>query len=253
MAGISKNVATENNFSRRVTTLFPGLLRLAEFTNRKILRRAGIKIVGADALGFSKEWPDRLIYFERLLSLIKDAKGDIVECGVAGGASLAIFLTLNRNSPVKRHIWGFDSFEGLPTPGDKDTGLKSIGKRGMFSDAIERKVLLDLRAIAIDENSVRDQVTLVKGWFSDTLSKYTGSIALLHLDADLYESTKCALENLWPKVVAGGIIALDEYQDSEKWPGEKKAVDEYFAQPILNREAIMQKDPFCNRYYIMKK
>jgi hypothetical protein len=157
------------------------------------LGRAGIKIVGVDTLGFSKQWPDRLLYFERLLNSIKDIKGDIVECGVAGGASLAIFLILNRNNPVKRHIWGFDSFEGLPTPSEKDRGLKSIGKRGMFNDAIELKVLFNLRYIAIDEHSISEQVSLVKGWFSDTLSKYNGSIALLHLDADLYESTKCAL------------------------------------------------------------
>ena len=50
---------------------------------------------------------------------------------------------------------------------------------------------------------------------------------MLHLDCDLYESYKISLTNLYDKVVAGGIIMFDEYDD-QRWPGARRAIDEFF-------------------------
>ena len=88
--------------------------------------------------------------------------------------------------------------------------------------ASETGVLSNLKRAGFNKNDIKYQVTLVKGWFSDTMPKYDGSIALLHIDCDLYESTKCVLENLWPKVTVEGIATFDEYQYEEIWPSEKK-------------------------------
>lgn len=227
------------------------LLKAAQWFNRKVVYRMGIKVVVADNLTMPKYWPDRLLYFERLLSLLKNVQGDIVECGVASGGSLVILSILNRNSEVKRHIWGFDSFEGLPIPSEKDmSSPQSMARKGMFGQGVE-EVLHNLRAAGFDEHAIRSQVTLVKGWFSEMLPKYAGpSIALLHIDADLYDSYKCALENLWPKLAVGGVAAFDEYQEPEKWPGVKKAVDEYFKSYSGNWR--MHIDPFYNRYYAIR-
>src|ERR1035438_7201264 len=63
-------------------------------------------------------------------------------------------------------------------------------------------------------------------------------IALLNLDVDLYAPTKVALETLYPLVLKGGIVVFDEY-GWEQWPGESRAVDEYFGalgeQPAIHR------------------
>ena len=231
----------------------PSLSEASQRFNRNVLYKLGIRITAADNLVISNRWPDRLLYFERLLSLLKSVQGDIVECGVSEGMSLIIFAILNRTFSTKRHIWGFDSFEGLPTPSREDlSGLKAMARKGMFRYACEARVFSNLRGAGFDEHAIREQVTIIKGWFSDTLPKYDGSIALLHLDADLYDSTICALENLWPKVTIGGIAAFDEYHQSERWLGEKKAVDEYFSQHIENKSVKMCKDPFFNYYYIVK-
>ena len=63
-----------------------------------------------------------------------------------------------------------------------------------------------------------------------TLPKYLEKhpelrITLLHLDVDVYEPTKLALEQLYPRVIEGGIVVLDNYG---VFYGENEAVEEYF-------------------------
>ena len=53
-------------------------------------------------------------------------------------------------------------------------------------------------------------------------------ISLLHVDCDLYAPTKVGLEHLWPRVVRGGCVVLDDY-GVRPWEGESRAVDEYFS------------------------
>ena len=50
---------------------------------------------------------------------------------------------------------------------------------------------------------------------------------MLNLDIDLYKPTFVALEQLYPKVIPGGVVVLDEYAHKD-WPGESKALDDYF-------------------------
>ena len=66
-------------------------------------------------------------------------------------------------------------------------------------------------------------------------------ISLLHLDLDLYEPTKVALEYLYPKVVPGGAVILDEY-GMEGFPGESAAFDEYFG----DNRPVLKKFPFIS-------
>jgi hypothetical protein len=69
---------------------------------------------------------------------------------------------------------------------------------------------------------------MVKGWFADTVpvtKSEIGLIALLHLDGDYYDSTMLVLTELYPQVVPGGVLAIDDYQH---WLGCRRAVDEFF-------------------------
>src|SRR3989338_1750422 len=66
----------------------------------------------------------KLMYQKRLLELVHDLDGDIVECGVGWGCSLLYWALLAREEAKGRRIWGFDSFEGFPEPGPEDQGLK---------------------------------------------------------------------------------------------------------------------------------
>ncbi len=169
---------------------------------------------------------DRMLYFLDLLDKVRDIEGDIVECGVSIGHGALLFTLLGEWLGKMRDYWGFDSFEGFPDPTQKDETTPITGK-GFWANPPEVvwKVLRDGR---LPESIIQERIHLVKGWFQDTLPQYQGTIALLHLDCDLYESYQLALETLYDKVASGGIIMFDEYQD-RRWPGATKAIDEFFA------------------------
>ena len=70
---------------------------------------------------------------------------------------------------------------------------------------------------------------LIKGKVENTLrniKKLPKKISILRLDTDFYESTKIELEVLFPRLVKGGVLIIDDYGF---WKGAKKAVDEYFS------------------------
>lgn len=177
----------------------------------------------------SKIYPYTMVGFKGLSStydVVKRAKeegieGCMVECGVAkGGCSLLMGLV-----DKDRKLWMFDSFEGLPEHSKEDTIVsKRSGNKG---DAILR----DTYCYGNYEEVKRlvsgfelKEVEIIKGWFNDTLpDNNVGDIAILRIDADWYESTKCVLENLYNKVVKGGFVIVDDYA----LPGCRKAVDEF--------------------------
>ena len=189
---------------------------------------------------------DRYLYFLDQLEKVKGMEGDIVECGVSIGHGALLFLLLSEYLGVERTYYGFDSFSGFPDPVQKD-GVTPITGKDFWANPPET-VLRVLRDGRVPENKIRERVRLVKGFFDDTLPSYKGKIALLHLDCDLYESYKTALAHLYDKVVRGGIIMFDEYDD-DRWPGARKAIDEFFAD---KPEKPMPHHKCSWKYYVEK-
>jgi O-methyltransferase len=156
--------------------------------------------------------------------------GDIVECGVYNGGSAAIMASLCEKSPVSRNVWLFDSFEGLPKPTDED-GDEAPAYEGWCHGDLS-KVKEVLRKLRIPESQVR----IVKGWFQDTFPKVEiPKIAILHIDADWYESVKLCLEKFYDSVQPGGYIVLDDYGD---WQGCRIATDEFLKKRVLDVKLI---------------
>lgn len=172
----------------------------------------------------------------------KNNSGDFVECGVCNGGSAGVISFLAQSQ--KRNVWLFDSFEGLPEPTTEDGELAAsyvnhkpegrlipvgqcVGSELKVKELLFEKLKLD-----------PGRINIVRGWFQNTIPQFKnkiGSIALLHLDGDWYESTKVCLENLYPKVVGGGYIVLDDYGC---WEGCKKAADEYMKKNNIKSELI---------------
>ena len=164
------------------------------------------------------------------------AEGCLVECGVARGGTSALMLKVSeicRFRLPKREAWLFDSFEGLPEPTAEDGVLRKPQGKDRSSWDLAKGYCLGTQEEVEDLlfnkfGFRRDKVHLVKGWFQDTLPEYrerVGDIAVLRIDGDWYESTKCCLENLYDNVVDGGYVILDDYA----LVGCRKAVDEFFA------------------------
>jgi len=189
---------------------------------------------------------DRYLYFLDQLEKVKDIPGDIVECGVSIGHGALLFLLLSEYLGVERNYYGFDSFTGFPDPVEKDETTPISGK-GFWASPPET-VLRVLKDGRIPEDTIRYRVRLTKGMFDETLPRYEGRIALLHLDCDLYQSYRMSLETLYDKVSPGGIVMFDEYCD-KRWPGAQKAIDEFFAE---KREKPIAHQKCSWKYYVRK-
>lgn len=144
--------------------------------------------------------------------------GVVVECGSYEGGSAAV-LAVTSGRPT----WLFDSWEGCPEPGPHDVDRDGVAaEAGQFAGSYVRA-----RGLLHGTLSLNGQVRMVRGWFDQTLPATKddiGPVALLHIDADWYDSVRTCLEELAVQVVPGGIVVVDDYG---YWDGAKKAVDEW--------------------------
>ena len=159
------------------------------------------------------------------------AKGAYVECGVARGGSAALMALAAAKSRQNPMLWLFDSFEGLPEP-TLDDYAGSNGKTGPHVRPLQKGSCLGTykeveQLLFVKLRLSRDNIRMVKGWFQDTLPvsrDKIDSIAVLRLDGDWYESTRCCLDNLYDLVSENGYIIVDDYGSCY---GAQKAVDEF--------------------------
>ena len=156
--------------------------------------------------GNSKVFFDRWSFFDHILDLC-DPQRPFYEFGVWMGVSFRY---------LKSRItagYGFDTFEGLP----EDWGAE---KKGSYSSRGEIPIL---------ENSI-----FVKGKFKDTLPKFFSEkreiACLINFDADLYTSTKCALENCISVIDAETILIFDEFFMHETWKSDEALALQEFCQ-----------------------
>lgn len=158
--------------------------------------------------------------------------GEVLEFGVYKAASLIRLLTFRSmlESPDSREVFGFDAFGEFPRAGLASAddrrfieNFEGAGGDGLAAAEVEAV----LRAKGLAEN-----MKLVAGDIRETLPRFLADrpatrVALLHLDMDVYEPTLFALETLWDRVVAGGVVMLDDYGRVD---GATRAVDDFRAR-----------------------
>lgn len=148
-------------------------------------------------------------------------QGALVECGCWRGGTLALLDWSLRRAGSTRPVFAIDSFEGLPPPGPHD-GEEA---HGTFVPGWCRGTPADLERAARALGGSASNWTVVRGWFHDTLPALEpGPIALLHIDADWFESVDVCLRRLHRHVSPGGFIVVDDYG---RWPGCDRAVQAF--------------------------
>ena len=179
--------------------------------------------------------------FERMWSLIQSFHhvrqeslvGDFVECGVWKGGNIILLKKLIEKFNLKKNIYGFDTFEGMVEPSFYDVNYNNKSAKKMFDEHKKKDIGFAMCSLDdvnrnIKKNTKTDNIFLIKGKVENTLKnkkKLPKKISILRLDTDFYESTKIELEILFPRLVKGGVLIVDDYGF---WKGAKKAVDEYF-------------------------
>jgi len=176
----------------------------------------------------TNNWGDLVRFYTIYLNvnqILKDrVPGDFIELGVYKGNSAKLLATLGRRH--KRHIYLFDTFAGFDP---RDLRGVDRGQSALFADT---------SLSAVREFVGTDGVTYIPGFFPESISKIAlpETIAIAHIDCDLYEPMKAGLEWFYPRLSPGGILLLHDYS-SGIFEGAKLAIDEFFAsrpeKPIL--------------------
>ncbi len=192
----------------------------------------------------------KIIAHYELYKMAKDLPGAIVECGVFKGASLARFAMFRElfENPFSKKIIAFDTFGTFPeTAYEEDKAYRTRLIQAAGTESISKEQLMKV----LEHKGTARSVELVEGDITKTVPDYVRKhpelkISLLNLDTDIYEPSVAILEHLYPKIVRGGILVLDDYGT---FPGETKAVDDYFR----GKNVEIRKFYFCmTPCYIIK-
>jgi hypothetical protein len=148
----------------------------------------------------------------------RENSGMYCEFGVHNGTTINYIA-----DRVKGEVYGFDSFAGLPE--DWRPGME----KGHFKrDTLPR---------------VRANVQLVTGWFHESLPPFleqrAGHCAFVHVDCDLYSSTRTVFEHLGSRIRPGTVVVFDEFFNYPNWrKGEFLAFQELLAKEGLTFEYL---------------
>ena len=173
----------------------------------------------------------RLVY--HLATMRSHSPGAMAELGVAGGGTAKLICAAKGD----KEFLGFDTFSGLPAVRNED---RHWGVR-FFKE----------HQFAAEEQSVRDylasftNVRLVRGVFPDSANDLQDeTFGFVHLDADLYESTRQALQFFWPKMTCGGVILVHDAHAE----GVRRAIAEFIDQHAVHTcfKAV------CSQFVILK-
>lgn len=177
---------------------------------------------------------ETLMFTAEMAQKYRYADGVFCECGVAAGAQI---IAMRYGAPDKL-IHAFDSFAGIPNPSNKDDQMPGIkyfieeerlqlpnpGEQELVTTGMTAVSVEDFKKHLVDSGAGLGNLEIHEGWFEETMPDNTvGDIALLRLDGDLYNSTYVCLKYLFPKVIKGGCVIIDDWE----LEGSRNAVLEY--------------------------
>lgn len=197
---------------------------------------------------------EKLKRIRRALAETRDCHGDIIEFGVALGGSGII---LARGAGASRRFLGFDVFGMIPPPASEKDDAKSKQRYEVISSGKSQGINGDIyygykkdlfkevidsfarHGVQVDGN----RVFLHKGLFEATwpaADETVDAIALAHIDCDWYDPVLFCLNACADKLVEGGILIIDDYND---YGGCHTAVDEF-----VSKRADFRLEPGVNPF-----
>ena len=160
---------------------------------------------------------------------VNGISGDYVEFGSWGGNTLRVAYEEARDAHIPRHLWAFDSFEGLPSPADDRDNHPGWSAGGTGQGGVE-----EFRRACDAHGIPRDAYTTVTGYYDAVLPTLLGDdaphdIAVVYIDCNMYSSTVSVLDFLAPRLKAGMIVAFDDYYcwSPAGVSGERSALSEF--------------------------
>lgn len=164
----------------------------------------------------------------------ENIEGSFVECGVWKGGNIIIAKKFFDSIGDKREVIAYDTFTGMTPPTEKD-GKKANDKFADVGDSWCESPLEEVKSYISKYDIDLNEIRFVVGDVCKTLyveKNIPNKISILRLDTDFYDSTLAELDVLYPRLVKGGYLILDDYGH---WEGCKKAVDEYFGEQYVKK------------------
>lgn len=162
-----------------------------------------------------------IVLRELLRTLDVTSTGDVVEFGCyAGTTSLFIsrLLTMQKST---REFHVYDSFEGLPEKRAEDHSRAGDQFKAGELAVTKKQFIVNYKKAGLQLPRIH------KAWFNElTEADVPEAVAFAFLDGDYYESVMTPLKLIWPRLVPGAVIVVDDYAN-EALPGAAKAVDEW--------------------------
>ena len=200
---------------------------------RQFLRSTFRRIAGlAPHFGHTTIPREEMLWMALQYTLVSKRVGHYAELGVWRGDTLATCYKMARRllHLNEMRFYAFDSFEGFPELASIDQHAQFVEGGRAFSASQFRRHVESLGV------PMRD-ITVVQGWFSDTMAEEAegdlvvdkDALAIVWVDCDLYESTRDALPFVFAKARPGAIIIFDNWFCYEGHPlkGEQLALKEY--------------------------
>lgn len=175
----------------------------------------------AKQIAYSSE--ETLWFSYEMGKFYKDSPGCFVETGVAAGAQI---IMMRQGAPNKL-VHAFDSFMGIPRPSNRDNQIPGIrylneleqlrlpnpGEQELKTTGVSAVNVESFKTHLIDSGCGLENIVIHEGWFEETIpTAEVGDIAILRLDGDLYNSTMVPLKHLFPKLLKGCVLVLDDYE-----------------------------------------
>jgi O-methyltransferase len=180
---------------------------------------------------FEKFYREEFLHHCMRFLAFNQIEGDYLEFGVWGGITFIYAHKHSRKHGLSMHLYGFDSFKGLPKLEGID--IHPQWAEGAMATSIEEFTnTLELSGIS------RSEYTIVPGFYSESLTTKRleelgiKKAALVYIDCDLYESTVPVLRFILPVLQTGTVIAFDDWYSFNGDPerGGQLALKEFLQQ-----------------------
>jgi hypothetical protein len=164
-----------------------------------------------------------LNFFQMIQAANRLSQGDYLELGSHRGYSLRV---IHHFMDPAQKLYSLDTFEGFDA---KDIAIEQTKYDAPWTEGNFAPTSVERVARYVGDGVWPENLKIVKGWFPESFRGLEDRRwRFVHIDFDLYQPIKTALEMLWDNVLPGGVIMVHDY-GSFGFPAARKAVDEFCA------------------------
>ena len=161
-------------------------------------------------------------------ALAVDIEGDIVEFGCFSGTTSLFIRRLLDLKLSNRQFHVYDSFKGLPDKTIKDASVAGSNFKAGELKTSKKELINNFKRASLKPPIIH------KGWFNEVKAKeLPNNIVFAFLDGDFYQSIMDSLNLVWPRLVKGGGLVIDDYERSDL-PGVSRAIEDFFASKLIS-------------------